>query len=305
MKIGIIGAGKWGAALGFALSQNHEVYYSSRTPRDLPNFVSMDEIQELEYLVFAIAAQHAREWLETHLQFRGQKFLVASKGIEISTGKFLNEVFETFIPPENLAFLSGPSFAAEVMQSLPTAIVVSSRNRPLAERYAAFFPDFIKAYVSDDTIGAEVSGAYKNIIAIASGICDGLGLGNNARASLIARGLVEMARFGEFYGARMETFLGLSGAGDLFLTATSKLSRNYRVGLGLAEKKPLDRILEELGEVAEGVYTTDAVYKIVQKKHIYTPIAGEVYAILHGKEVQQSIRDLLSNHHTESRSELP
>ena len=153
----------------------------------------------------------------------------------------------------------------------------------------------MKSYISGDTIGAEVSGAYKNIIAIASGICDGLKLGNNARASLIARGLVEMTRFGEYYGAQKDTFLGLSGAGDLFLTATSVLSRNYRVGLGLAEGKPLQQILEELGEVAEGVYTTEAVYKIVRKKHIYTPIANEVYHILEGKDVHESLKDLLNS----------
>ncbi len=301
MKIGIIGAGKWGQALGFAFSQNHEVYYSSRHQKPLERFVSMQEVQQLDYLVFAISAQHAREWLENHLNYRGQKFLIASKGIEISTGKFLNEVFEAFIPPEHLAFVSGPSFAAEVMQSLPTAIVVSSRNRALAERFASFFPEFIKSYVSEDTVGAEVSGAYKNIIAIASGICDGLVLGNNARASLIARGLVEMTRFGLHFGACKDTFLGLSGAGDLFLTATSTLSRNYRVGLGLAEGKALDRILEELGEVAEGVYTTEAVERIVRREDIYTPIANEVYAILHGKEVRQSLRDLLANTHEGSR----
>jgi glycerol-3-phosphate dehydrogenase (NAD(P)+) len=295
MKIGIIGAGKWGQALGFAFSKNHEVYYSSRHKKELPNFVSMEQIQEFEYLVFAISAQNARSWLEEHLDFKGQKFLVASKGIEITTGKFLNEVFEEFIPPENLAFISGPSFAAEVMQSLPTAIVVSSTNRILAQRYASFFPDFMKSYISDDTIGAEVSGAYKNIIAIASGICDGLQLGNNARASLIARGLVEMTRFGEFYGAKKDTFLGLSGAGDLFLTATSVLSRNYRVGLGLAKNRPLAEILDALGEVAEGVYTTEAVYKIVQKKNIYTPIANEIYHILEGKDVHESLRDLLNS----------
>jgi len=299
MKIGIVGAGKWGQALGFAFSKNHEVFYSSRTKKDLPNFISMQEVQKLEYLVFAISAQNARAWLETHFDFRDQKFLVASKGIEISTGKFLNEVFEEFIPKENLAFISGPSFAAEVMQSLPTAIVVSSQNSELAKTYASFFPDFMKSYVSDDTIGAEVSGAYKNIIAIASGICDGLKLGNNARASLIARGLVEMTRFGAFYGAKKDTFLGLSGAGDLFLTATSVLSRNYRVGLGLAEGKALETILEELGEVAEGVYTTEAVYKIVQKEDIYTPIATEVYRILNGKDVHESLRDLLSSSHEE------
>jgi glycerol-3-phosphate dehydrogenase (NAD(P)+) len=295
MKIGIIGAGKWGQALGYAFSQNHEVYYSSRHAKDLENFVSMQDVQELPYLVFAISAQHARSWLKEHLHFHGQKFLIASKGIEIATGKFLNEVFEEFIPAENLAYISGPSFAAEVMQALPTAIVVSSTNRKLAEQYASFFPDFIKSYVSSDTIGAEVSGAYKNIIAIASGICDGLKLGNNARASLIARGLVEMTRFGEHFGAQKDTFLGLSGAGDLFLTATSVLSRNYRVGLGLAEGRALTSILEALGEVAEGVYTTQAVHRIVQRERIYTPIANEVYAILEGKDVHKSLKDLLAS----------
>lgn len=298
MKIGIIGAGKWGQALGFAFSQKHEVYYTSRTPRDLPNFVSVEEILALEYLVFAVSAQHARAWLEEHLRqgaYRGQKFLVASKGIEIETGMFLNELFEEFIPSKNLAYISGPSFAAEVMRSLPTAIVVSSTHKKLAAVYASFFPAFIKSYVSRDTVGAEVSGAYKNIIAIASGICDGLALGNNARASLIARGLVEMTRFGKHFGAKKSTFLGLSGAGDLFLTATSILSRNYRVGLGLAEGKALETILEELGEVAEGVYTAEAVEKIVQKEDIYTPIANEVYAILHGKDVRKSLHDLLTN----------
>ena len=297
MKIGIIGAGKWGQALGFAFSQNHEVYYSSRHRKPLERFVSMHEVQQLDYLVFAISAQHAREWLETHLEYRGQHFLVASKGIEIATGKFLNEVFEAFIPRDHLAFISGPSFAAEVMQSLPTALVISSTDRALAQKYASLFPDFIKSYVSDDTVGAEVSGAYKNIIAIASGICDGLKLGNNARASLIARGLVEMTRFGLHFGAHKDTFLGLSGAGDLFLTATSELSRNYRVGLGLAEGKKLDAILEALGEVAEGVYTTEAVEKIVEREGIYAPIATEVHRILHGKEIRQSLHDLLSRNH--------
>ncbi len=294
MKIGIIGAGKWGQALGYAFSNNHEVFYSSRTKKELPNFVTMGEIQDIEYLVFAISAQNARLWLENYLEFKNQKFLIASKGIEIKSGKFLNEVFEEFIPRENLAFISGPSFAAEVMKSLPTAIVVSSENRKLANKFASFFPPFMKSYVSDDTIGAEVCGAYKNIIAIASGICDGLELGNNARASLIARGLVEMERFGAHFGAKKDTFLGLSGAGDLFLSATSVLSRNYRVGLALAQKKSLDFILDELGEVAEGVYTTEAVFNIVQKENIYTPIANEVYKILEGKDVGESLKDLLS-----------
>ena len=147
--------------------------------------------------------------------------------------------------------------------------------------------------MSGDIIGAEVCGAYKNVIAIASGVCDGLELGNNARASLIARGIVEIARFGKFFGARDETFLGLSGVGDLFLTASSALSRNYRVGLGLARGKGLEEILRELGEVAEGVATTEAVVNIATKHKIYAPIATEVAQILRGKDVKASLKDLL------------
>ena len=295
MKVGVVGAGKWGEALHFAISQNQEAYIASRTPRDIKNFVSMEEIMEFEYLIFAISAQNARDWLENKFVFKNQKILVASKGIEVSSGKFLNEVFSEFVPEENLAFVSGPSFATEVMKSLPTAVVISSKNKKLSKKFSKLFPSFIKTYTSKDVIGAEVSGSYKNIIAIASGICDGLELGNNARASLISRGLVEMTRFGRNFGAKKNTFLGLSGSGDLFLTATSVLSRNYRVGLGLAHGKSIDEILEELGEVAEGVYTSDAVYRLVEKHDIYVPIAVEVHRMIGGKKPQESLRDLLSS----------
>ncbi|HIP03274.1 MAG TPA: NAD(P)H-dependent glycerol-3-phosphate dehydrogenase [Campylobacterales bacterium] len=294
MKVGVVGAGKWGQALHFAISQKQKTYIASRTPREIKNFVSMEEIMEFEYLVFAISAQNARDWLENKFVFKNQKILVASKGIEVASGKFLNEVFSEFVPEENLAFVSGPSFAAEVMKSLPTAVVISSKNKKLAKKFSKLFPSFIKTYTSKDVIGAEVSGSYKNIIAIASGICDGLELGNNARASLISRGLVEMTRFGRNFGAKKNTFLGLSGSGDLFLTATSVLSRNYRVGLGLAHGKSLEEILEELGEVAEGVYTSDAVYRLVEKHDIYVPIAVEVHRMISGKKPQESLRDLLT-----------
>jgi len=294
MKVGVVGAGKWGQALHFAISQKQKTYIASRTPREIKNFVSMEEIMEFEYLVFAISAQNARDWLENKFVFKNQKILVASKGIEVASGKFLNEVFSEFVPEENLAFVSGPSFAAEVMKSLPTAVVISSKNKKLAKKFSKLFPSFIKTYTSKDVIGAEVSGSYKNIIAIASGICDGLELGNNARASLISRGLVEMTRFGRNFGAKKNTFLGLSGSGDLFLTATSVLSRNYRVGLGLAHGKSLEEILGELGEVAEGVYTSDAVYRLVEKHDIYVPIAVEVHRMISGKKPQESLRDLLT-----------
>ena len=179
------------------------------------------------------------------------------------------------------------------MQKLPCALVVSSANLVLAQEFANLFPEYMKTYASDDIVGAEICGAYKNVIAIASGICDGLKLGNNARASLIARGLVEMGRFGKFFGAKDDTFIGLSGVGDLFLTASSVLSRNYRVGLGLASGKNLEQILGELGEVAEGVYTAKAIVEIAKNNEIYTPIANEVFAILGGKNVSESLKNLL------------
>jgi len=219
--------------------------------------------------------------------------LVASKGIETSTGAFLNDVYGEYLDLDRVAFISGPSFAKEVLESLPTALKVSSSNLNLAKEFTDAFPDYIKGYIDDDVIGAEVGGAYKNVIAIASGVCDGLKLGNNARASLIARGLVEMSRFGESFGAKKETFLSLGGAGDLFLTASSKLSRNYRVGLGISENKSIDTILKELGEVAEGIATTKALYKIAKDKNIYLPIANEVYLMLNGKNPLDSVRDLL------------
>ena len=295
MKIAIIGAGKWGQALYHAYSQDNEVVISSRNSKQIENFVPMSEALQCKYLVMAIPAQYIRGWMKDNFVDHGQNILVAAKGIETSTGAFLNEIYGAFVSEDRLAFISGPSFAAEVQQSLPTALKISSVNLDLAQTYADALPKFIKGYVSDDVVGAEVSGAYKNVIAIAGGVCDGLGLGNNARAALISRGLVEMTRFGEAFGAKTETFLSLGGAGDLFLTASSTLSRNYRVGLGLAKGKSMDEILKELGEVAEGVPTAKALHKIATDKNIYLPIAAEVYAMIEeGKDPLQSVKDLLS-----------
>ncbi|MGM0622588.1 MAG: NAD(P)H-dependent glycerol-3-phosphate dehydrogenase [Campylobacterota bacterium] len=293
--LSIIGAGKWGQALAYAIAKNHDVALSSRTTKDLPNFVSMQQALQAKYLIITIPAQHIRSWLQTNPIRDDQKVLVAAKGIEIENQAFLNEIYAPFVKEENIAFISGPSFAKEVMSDLPTAIVINAKNRALASEFASFFPRNIKTYVSDDVIGAEVAGAYKNVIAIAGGVCDGLGLGNNARAALISRGLVEMSRFGSVFGAKEQTFLGLSGAGDLFLTASSNLSRNYRVGYYLAQGQQLDAILEKLGEVAEGVYTTKALYKISTTQDIYVPIAKEVYQLLEGKNPKQSLQDLLSS----------
>ncbi len=292
-SICVIGAGKWGQALHYALNQNQKCLITNRTPKDIENFVSLDEALQCKYLIIAIPSQFIREWLTKNFKYNGQRILVAAKGIEANTGSFLQEIYEQFIPKENLGFISGPSFASEVIDGLPTALVLNSISKNYYDSFYIFFPSFIKTYYSDDVIGAEIAGAYKNVLAIASGICDGLSLGQNARASLISRGLVEMERFGNHYGANKDTFLGLSGAGDLFLTASSTLSRNFRVGLGLAQNKSLDDILKDLGEVAEGVKTSEAIYKLSLENNIYTPIANEVKHILNGKDPKESLRDLL------------
>lgn len=294
-SIAVIGAGKWGQALHYALSQNQKCLITSRTKREIENFVDLNTALDCNYLVIAIPAQEIRAWLKNNFKFKGQKILVASKGIEASSGEFLNEIYADFVPEENIGFISGPSFAAEVIKGLPCALVLNSSSKELYDEFEPFFPNFIKTYYSDDVIGAEVAGAYKNVLAIASGICEGLNLGKNAQASLISRGLVEMQRFGKHFGAKKSSFVGLSGAGDLFLTASSTMSRNFRVGLGLASNKSLETILEELGEVAEGVKTSEAIYNLSETHEIYTPIAKEVKLVLDGKNPLDSLKDLLSN----------
>lgn len=294
-KIAVIGAGKWGTALHFALSQNQECYITNRTKKNIKNFISLEEALNCEYLIIAIPSQFIREWLKNNFIYKNQKVLVAAKGIEATTGSFLQDIYKDYIPNENLGFISGPSFASEVIEALPTALVINSTSKNYYDKFSNFFPSFIKTYYSDDVIGAEISGAYKNVLAIASGICSGLNLGLNAQATLISRGLIEMERFGEYYGSKKDTFLGLSGAGDLFLTASSTLSRNFRVGLGLAKGKKIENILNQLGEVAEGVKTSEAIFNLSKKNNIYTPIADEVKFIIDGKNPIDSLKDLLKN----------
>jgi len=294
--LSVIGAGSWGSALYHAIRQKTDnVVITSRKKRNIEGFVSFDEALKSEYLLIVIAAQKIDEFLKKHENvIKNKKILVASKGIDNEKLKFLNEIFEQYVDNSNLAFISGPSFAKEVKQNKPTALVIASKNLELAREFSEFFPEFIKIYIDNDVEGVEVAGAYKNVIAIAAGICEGMNLGANAKAALISRGLVEMARFGERFGAKKETFLGVAGSGDLFLTANSTMSRNYRVGLNLAKGKLLEDILNELGEVAEGVYTSKAIYLIAKNHEVYTPIADEVYKIIYeNKNVFESLKDLM------------
>ena len=290
-KITIFGGGAWGSALCFAFSQKNKAYIVSRRNLNLKEQISIKDAQNSDYFVIAIATSALKSWLQTTPLPQDSKILIASKGIV--DGKFVHEIFSQFYPLNNLCFLAGPSFAKEVRSSLPCALNIHSANLELAKEWIPLFPQFIKPYVCGDVVGGDIGGAYKKVIAIASGICEGLGLGQNARASLVARGLVEMTRFGVHFDALDSTFLGLSGAGDLFLTANSTLSRNFRVGLGLAQNKPLAQVLAELGEVAEGVKTAHEIHTLAQKHNIYTPIAKEVSLVINGKNPKQSLLDLM------------
>lgn len=311
-KISVFGGGAWGRALAFALAEKNQVNIISR--RDISSSlaplneklqqqkclpieqISHNQALDAEYFVVAIATSALRSWIQSVELPKNIKILSASKGIESGSGAFVSDILEEFIPHKNICYLCGPSFASEVVRSLPCALVIHSRNLILSREFGSLMPSFIKTYASPDVVGGEVAGAYKNVIAIAGGICDGLQFGANAKASLLARGLVEMSRFGEYFGAKMETFLGLSGAGDLFLTSNSTMSRNYRVGLGLAEGKKINLILQELGEVAEGVITAHAITQIGQREGIYTPIAREIDLIISGKCMKESLATLMYSH---------
>lgn len=293
MNLSVIGGGAWGSALYEAFSKKNDVVMSSRRQKEGFKQVDLQTALNAPFSIVAISAQSLHEWFKTGFIKTDTFLVIASKGIDAESGRFLDDIAREYVDEQNLAFLSGPSFAKEVRALLPTALTVFSKNESRSLAFAKTFPDFIKPYYSDDVIGGEIAGSYKNVIAIAAGICEGLKLGHNARAALISRGLVEIDRFGRYFGGRSETFLGLSGSGDLFLTANSELSRNFRVGLMLAQNKKVPDIIEELGEVAEGIMTTKAVTQIAKKHGLYTPIANEVAELLAGKEPIASLSKML------------
>ncbi len=224
------------------------------------------------------------------------------KGFDKATGRLGHEIAEALNAHGRAGVLSGPSFALEVAQGQPTALVAASLDPRVGDMaVAAFHSDSLRVYTSQDPIGVEVGGAVKNVLAIATGIADGLQLGLNARAALITRGLAEMTRLGVALGAQPDTFMGLSGLGDLVLTATGHLSRNRSVGLQLAEGKPLPTILKELGHVAEGVYSAATVLRRAQELGVAMPITESVVAVLDGRlSPQAAVQALMTR---ESRAE--
>ena len=218
-----------------------------------------------------------------------------SKGFEARTGLLAHEVCAQAAPQLKAGALSGPSFALEVARAQPTALVAASEDARVRETLVqALHGKHLRVYANDDLVGVEVGGAVKNVLAIATGLCDGLRLGLNARAALITRGLAEMSRLGVALGARMETFMGLSGLGDLVLTATGDLSRNRQVGLLLAQGLPLAQILESLGHVAEGVYSARTVAARARQLGVEMPIAEAMVALLDGQtRPEQAVAQLM------------
>jgi glycerol-3-phosphate dehydrogenase (NAD(P)+) len=222
----------------------------------------------------------------------------ASKGIEISTLRRMDEVFSTLLTSdqmERFTVLSGPSFATEVAREMPTAVVVASRSRDARLRAQEVFQtDYFRVYTNRDVIGVELGGALKNVIALAAGVAAGLGFGHNTRAALMTRGLAEMTRLGVALGADRHTFAGLAGMGDLVLTCTGELSRNRTVGFRIGQGESLDEILGHMTAVAEGVKTAQAVVDLAARTGVEMPIAEEVNAILvEGRDPMQALRNLM------------
>jgi glycerol-3-phosphate dehydrogenase (NAD(P)+) len=321
VKLAVLGAGAWGTALAIHWSQSHAVTLWGRNPQSvaamralrenrayLPGFAlpaalelsaSLAAAKDADLVVLAVPTAGLRQTLE-QLAASVQTvppLIWVCKGFEPGSRKLPHEVLGEVLPGQRRAgVLSGPSFAQEVANGLPTALTLASGEAAFAHDMAqALVGPRLRIYVSNDVVGVEVGGATKNVMAIAAGICDGLGLGHNARAALITRGLAEMTRLGVALGGRAETFMGLSGLGDLILTATGDLSRNRRVGLGLARNEPLAALLGNLGHVAEGVSTTRELMALAAALGVELPITAGVGQILfHGMPAEHAI-DLLLN----------
>ena len=324
MKIAVLGAGAWGTALAINFLKNsnsrHEItlwtndsghcaeLIQERTNRQfLPGFPLPESLKLTSDFNVAVKADLAlivvptaglRETLRAIVSCgKAIPIVWGGKGFETESAKLPHQiVLEEYEKVAPYGVLSGPSFAQEVAQGLPAALTLASRDEEFSKNTAAqIHSSRLRVYSSNDIIGVETGGAIKNVITIAAGISDGMGLGHNARAALITRGLAEISRLGIKLGGRMETFMGLTGAGDLMLTCTGDLSRNRQVGLMLAAGKSLSDILQELGHVAEGVYTARAVLKLSQELDIDMPITQAVCSILNDEvPAKKALEALLS-----------
>jgi glycerol-3-phosphate dehydrogenase (NAD(P)+) len=323
-KIGVIGAGAWGTALALLLAdKGHDVALwmyekdlaeeTGRTRENrayLPGFTlpanisitaSLEDAVRERPFILSVAPSHTVRAVSAQMApfLAGDAVIVsASKGIEIDTLLPLSDVLRQTLPHQfhtRLCFLSGPSFAKEVAQKMPTAVALASCD-PEAGKQAQqlMSAPYFRVYTNPDVIGVELGGAVKNVIAIAAGVLEGLGFGYNTMAALLTRGLAEMSRLGTAMGAKTVTFSGLAGMGDLVLTCTGGLSRNRTLGVRLGKGEKLDDILKSAKTVAEGVKTAKAARELARKYRIEMPIVEEMYLILYeGKDARQAARDLM------------
>ncbi len=276
-------------------------------PDNLEAFVELDECLDGVGDILIVVPSHGfRETLETikPLLTADARVCWATKGFELRTGKLPHMVAAEVLGADRpVAVLSGPTFAKEVGEGLPTALTIAANDAAFAQDLAVTLSgDNFRAYTSNDMVGVEVGGAVKNVLAIGAGMSDGLGFGANTRVALITRGLVEMTRLGVALGAKSETLMGLAGMGDLMLTCTDNLSRNRRMGLALAEGKSVAEAQEEIQQVVEGVMAAEAVHEVAEKLGIEMPICHQVYRILYeGASPREAVgalmrRDLKSEH---------
>jgi glycerol-3-phosphate dehydrogenase (NAD(P)+) len=324
-KIGVIGAGSWGTTLADLLAKNgHEVTlwaFEPEVAREMaesgvnstflpgirlsPRLRITSSLPEAaagkEVLLFVVPSQVTRGVISSLLPFLPAKAIIvsASKGIELDSLKLVSQIYEELLPAElyrNFAVLSGPSFAREVAQEMPTAVVAAAAVEGVARQVQNIFTSrFFRVYTNSDVTGVELGGAIKNVVALAAGISDGLGFGHNTRAALITRGLAEMTRLGLAMGAQASTFAGLAGMGDLVLTCTGDLSRNRSVGMKLGQGMCLAEILAEMRMVAEGVKTTESARSLAQRLCVDMPITDKVYEILyHDKPARAAVIELMT-----------
>ena len=318
MSVGILGAGAWGTALAQMVASDgrdvliwaredelvEEINSARTNSLFLPSAKLSEKITatgdladmaQLDVLLVVTPAQHMGSVLEA-MPSHPRDLVLCSKGIEAGTGRLMNHVARDAAPGSAVAVLSGPTFAHEVAAGLPTAVTLAcSEGREQWERIAPVVarPAF-RPYYSDDVTGAEIGGAVKNVLAIACGVVDGLGLGQNARAALIARGYAEMLRFGESLGARAETLAGLCGLGDLVLTCSSTSSRNFSLGKALGEGQSAQDLMSDRRTVAEGAHTAPVLVELAARRGVAMPIVTAVYDLLKGDDPKAVVEDILS-----------
>jgi glycerol-3-phosphate dehydrogenase (NAD(P)+) len=289
MNILILGHGAWGRAIGGVVERlKHNVTFVGHTDRAWPAV-------KPDYILIALPVQHVRETL-AHLPSPGVPVLSLSKGLEITTGERVSQIITEAWKEPRVAALSGPTFASEIAAGLPAICTIAAQDENLAKEFQAILhqPSF-RTYSSNDLIGVELGGALKNIYAIAGGACHGLKLGQNSLAGLLTRCLAEMTRIGVHAGAKAETFAGLSGIGDLMLTATSEQSRNFRFGTLLAQGLKVEEILPQLGGVCEGFPTTRSVHLNSAIPTDSKPIITHLHAVLYeGMSPGKAVKNLLS-----------